>query len=255
MGTPLTCHAVMAQLLAQGHLTSYVDDATFSPLLDLLERFPDLCVQRVLAHLDPIDRTFLAQAGSACRAAVVASGLRRAGGPTVDESERIVWRVTHLMSEFCTSVERLAWAKANSCPCGARTSALAARGGRLEVLQWARERGCPWDGWTCAYAASGGHLEVLKWAREHGCDWDKPSGVGACTCSRAARGGHLEVLQWVREHHCPWDVFTCYEAAARGHLEVLKWAREHGCPWSKLQCAAASNNHPETLAWVRAQLP
>ena len=35
------------------------DNNTFSPLVDLAERFPELFAQKVLAHLDPIDRTFL----------------------------------------------------------------------------------------------------------------------------------------------------------------------------------------------------
>jgi hypothetical protein len=81
------------------------DNSTFFPLIDLLERFPDLFAQKVLAHLDPIDRTFLAQAGSACRAAVAASGLPRAGRWILN-----VRVVTHKVREFCTSVERLAWA-------------------------------------------------------------------------------------------------------------------------------------------------
>jgi hypothetical protein len=55
------------------------DNDVFSPLLDLLERFPDLFAQQVLQHLAPIDRTFLAQTGGVCRAAVVASDLPRAG--------------------------------------------------------------------------------------------------------------------------------------------------------------------------------
>jgi len=90
---------------------------TFSPLLDLLERFPDLFAQKVLRHLDLIDRTFVAQTGGACRAAVAASGLPRAGSSlTVDELGRSVCVVTHKLSDFCTSVERLAWAKASGCP-------------------------------------------------------------------------------------------------------------------------------------------
>jgi hypothetical protein len=54
-------------------------DNTFSPLRDLLERFPDLFAQKVLLLLDPINRTSLAQAGGPCRAAVAASDLPRAG--------------------------------------------------------------------------------------------------------------------------------------------------------------------------------
>ena len=90
---------------------------TVSPLLDLLERFPDLFAQKVLAHLDPIDRTFLAQTGGACRAAVAASDLPRAGTRR-EVLERTVWVVTHRLVRFCTSVERLAWAKKQRLPVG-----------------------------------------------------------------------------------------------------------------------------------------
>ena len=92
----------------------------------------------MLAHLDPIDRTFLAQASSACRAAVSASKLPRAGTSQVGQT---VWLVLHRLEEFCTSVERLAWAKA---------------------------AGCLWDWQTCRAAAAGGHLDALQWARAHG---------------------------------------------------------------------------------------
>jgi hypothetical protein len=56
-----------------GDGTANDDNDTFSPLLDLVQRFPDLFAQKVLAHLPPIDRNFVAQAGGACRAAVAAS--------------------------------------------------------------------------------------------------------------------------------------------------------------------------------------
>jgi hypothetical protein len=66
------------------------DNKCVFPLLDLLERFPDLFAQKVLQHLDPIDRTFLAQVGGACRAAVAAFDLPRVG--TSDEvMGRRVW--------------------------------------------------------------------------------------------------------------------------------------------------------------------
>ena len=174
--------------------------------------------------MDPIDRTFLAQAGSTCRAAVVASDMPRAGTREEVLEGTAVLVVTHEIMDFCTSVERLAWAKASGCPWVARTFAYVARHGRLDVLRWAREYKCPWDEWTCAYAAWGGHLEVLKWAREH-----------------------------LAGAPCPWDWSTCSNAAYGGHLDVLQWAREHGCPWSKWNCALYSRDHPETLAWVRAQ--
>jgi len=175
------------------------DNENFSPLLDLLERFPDLFAQNVLAYLAPIDRTFLAQTGGACRAAVAASNLPRAGtrrvevlGRTRATTRRVVlWVVTHKVREFCTSVERLAWAKASGCPWVARTCALAAQGGHLEVLKWAREHDCPWSEWTSLHAALGGHLEVLRWARGNGCPWSKRDCVNAAF-------QHPETRAWVR---------------------------------------------------------
>jgi len=221
------------------------DNDEIFPLLDLLQRFPDLFVLKVLAHLDPIDRTFLAQAGSACRAAVAASDLPRAGTRQVALG-RSVWVVRHKITEFCTSVERLAWAKASGCPWVAYACEVAALSGRLDVLQCARAHDCPWSSGTCTAAALRGHLEVLTWAREHGCPWD------SLTCAFAAGGGHLAVLRWARANDCPWGD-TCYYAASSGHLEVLQWARAHGGSWSKRECESASWRHPATLAWVLAQ--
>jgi hypothetical protein len=79
--------------------------------------------------------------------------------------------------------------------------------------------------------------------------------LGLCeTCHTAAAGGYLEVLKWLHITGCPWDSGTCSAAAKGGYLEML-WARAHGCPWSKQDCdfASAVHDHPETLAWVRAQ--
>jgi hypothetical protein len=70
-----------------------------SPLLDLLERFPNLFAQKVLRHLDPIARTFFAQAASACRAAVAAFDLPRAG-TREKVLGRGVWVVQHRLEEF-----------------------------------------------------------------------------------------------------------------------------------------------------------
>ena len=234
---------------AEGHGGgSANNDHTFSPLVDLLERFPDIFAQKVLRHLDPIDCTFLAQAGGACRAAVAASGLPREGTRRVVQGKSVLV-VTHRLVQFVTSVERLAWAKASGCPWTGRTCRIVARVGRLDVLRWAREQGCPWNVGTCEGAAEGGNLEVLKWLHEQGCPWY--TGNGCCTY--AARTGHLEVLQWAREHHCPWNEMTCYWPASHGHLELLQWARAHGCPWNKRDCESASWIYPETQAWVRAQ--
>ena len=190
-----------------------------SPVLaPLLEEWPDVLAAEVLTRLDSTDLAMFARVGPASRAAVVASGLPRAGtgggGPLK-------------LNEFCGSVQRLAWAKANDCPWVSATCALVARGGHPDVLRWAREHGCDWDELTCANAAAGGHLEVLVWAREHGCPWvEVEEGAGGYhmnCCACAAAHGHLEVLKWLREQSCPWDTATCaYRCARRalGGVEV-----------------------------------
>jgi len=191
------------------------------PLLDLLQT--DLFVKEILERLDPIDRTMLAQVGRPWLAAVLASGL-----PRLPNSLNSAFPRRLRLADYCTSGERLAWAKANGCSWGGETlrgsgsgngrfknpCALAAGGGHLEALQWARAHGCPWDSGSCARAAVGGHLQVLRWAREQGCPWN------ATTCREAAERGHLAVLQWAREQvpPCPWDASTCSAAARGGHL-------------------------------------
>ena len=132
-------------------------------LLRLLEELRDFFVEEVLRRLDPTARTMLARMGRPWLAAVLASGLPRAGKTA---------GVPLKLKEFCGSVELLAWAKDNGCPWKARTCALATAGGNLKVLQYAREHGCPWSKATCEYAARGGHLAVLVWAWERGCPWD-----------------------------------------------------------------------------------
>jgi len=190
---------------------------TFSLLDRLLEDLPEVVERFVLPALDPTALALLARVRRGWHAVVVSSSLPRAG-----ITEGAPFRVT----EFCGSVERLAWAKANGCPWDETTSYYAARNGRVEVLEWAREHHCPWDKWTCTFAAKGGHLDMLKWAREHHCPWDVQ------TCEAAAQGGHLDVLQWARERDCPWDESTCMCAAQSAPLEVLRWAMEHGAPVS-----------------------
>ena len=188
-------------------------------LLDLLQRFPDLFKKEVLERLDPTDRTMLAQVGWPWLAAVLASGL-----PRLPRGSRRRLR----LREFCTSAERLAWARANGCPWG-------------NVFSWFGSHN------PSALAAAGGHLEALQWAWEHDCPWDD------WTCTRAAEGGHQEVLRWAREHDCPWDEWTCAYAAAGGHLATLQWVRAHGCPWCTQTMRDISRPHPETEAWIWAQ--
>ena len=186
-----------------------------SPLLGpLLEEWSDVLAAEVLPWLPPTDLAMFARVGPATRAAVVYSELPRAGARG---GWRPRWRVAGggfleagpllKVEDFVGSVERLAWAKDNGCPWNARTSAIAARSGRVNLLRWAREHGCEWDEVTCEEAAMHGHLEVLKWAREHGCPWvevdEEDSNQIRTCCACAAAGGHLEVLKWLREQDCP----------------------------------------------------
>jgi hypothetical protein len=92
-----------------------------SPLLSFLEEYPDLFT----------DVAVFAQVGPPLLAAVVASGLPRAG--------KSVWVPLKLV-EFCGSVGRLAWARVNACPWDSRMCSLVAGAGHLGVLQWAREQ-------------------------------------------------------------------------------------------------------------------
>jgi hypothetical protein len=198
------------------------DSSPSPPLLELLERFPDLFLKEVLERLDPTTRAPLAGAGSAFLEVVFPRSIFPFGLPTrayITGGEARVFK----LGDFLGSAERLAWARANGCPWNRRTCQLAAARGKLEALQWMREQNCPWISYSFG------------------------------VCEAAAMGGHLAVLRWAREHDCPLAEATCYFAAARGHLAALQWARAHGCPWRKLECEDASEDHPETLAWVQQQ--
>ena len=120
-------------------------------------------MKHVLSRLDPTDCAILARVAKPWLAVVLANILPRAGKGGAVKLKLV---------DFVGSIERLAWAKDNGCPCEERTCFEAAAGGRLEVLRWMREHHCPWNEWTCAHAAKGGHLAVLKWAREHFCPWN-----------------------------------------------------------------------------------
>jgi hypothetical protein len=127
-------------------------DDTFLLLDRLLEDLPEVVQRFVLPALDSTAMALLARLGRVWRAVAVSSDL-----PCAGITEGVPLRVT----EFCGSVERLAWAKASGCPWDEMTCTYAARGGRIEALMWAREHDCPWDVCPCARAAEGGHLEVV----------------------------------------------------------------------------------------------
>ena len=79
-----------------------------SPLLGgLLGELAKVLAAEVLPRLDSTDLALFGRVGPASRAAVVASGLPRAG-----ETEGVPFQ----LNPFVGSVERLAWAKANGCP-------------------------------------------------------------------------------------------------------------------------------------------
>ena len=189
-----------------------------SPLLGPLLEMSPVFAAEVLPQVEPVGRALIAQVGRTSRAIVVASGLPRAG-----TSVGVPLKIQDLVE----SVELLAWAKENGCPWVARTCAVIARHGNLQVLRRARGHDCPWGESTCVAAAGGGHLEVLMWAREHGCPWsedlDELLDDDLDCCALAARGGHLDVLKWLRGHECPFDAYTCAAAAAGGHWNVLVW--------------------------------
>ena len=183
-------------------------------LFRLLDRQRDLFFE-VLQRLDPTARTMLSQVGRPWLAAVLASGLWRAG-----KTEGVPLK----LEEFCGSIGQLAWARANGCPCVRRTCSFVAGVGHLAVLQWAREHGCQWSSSTCTAAARGGHLAVLVWARGQDCPW------GTDACDEAAQAGHMEVMQWAREHSATWNENWVRRCAAKGgHEERLEsWLAEHG---------------------------
>jgi hypothetical protein len=169
-----------AEMSGNSHLTCVVsttehddgDNDTLPKLTRLAEELPDLFAREVLQRMDATTRAMLAETSRTFRAAVASTGLPRVR----HGSERLK------LEEFCSSVERLAWAKSRGCPWDEDTCALIAEGGHLEVLVWAREHGCPWNELTCVGAAWGGHLDVLVWARAHGCSWNE------ATCAYAAQG-------------------------------------------------------------------
>jgi len=76
---------------------------------------------------------------SLCLAAVATAAAEGGAAPDLPLAGKSAEVPLKLM-EFCGSVARLAWAKANGCPWGGTTCAYVAVEGRLEVLQWARGR-------------------------------------------------------------------------------------------------------------------
>ena len=142
------------------------DHDDFSPLLDLLQTFPDRFETYALERLDPTARASLARTGSAFWDVVYSISIFPFGLPRARTTRRSAARASSL---WTFSEPPSGWLGRRQT--GAR-GLRGARGGHLAALRWAREHGCPWDALTSCDAARGGHLAVLRWAREHDCPWN-----------------------------------------------------------------------------------
>ena len=154
----------------------------------------------MLPQLDPVARTVLAQVGRLWLAAVVDSGLSRAGksaGVPLRQARRIRQvrgavgvgegqRVSVGPDDVCTSSPRAGTWKC----CGGR-GCTTARGIR---------RRCP-------AAAYGGHLEVVEVGA------GAPLPVGLADVCVAAAGGHLEVVTWALSTFS-FDFKLCFQTCA-----------------------------------------
>lgn len=117
-----------------------------------LAEVPAVLETHVLTRLNLTDLAMLSRTSSACREAVVNSGLPRAGtevpAGVAGASWRRRWRLK--VDDFVGSVARLSWAKDNGCPWDKTTvERIVAGGCSLEVLKWAVEHECPgaWAEW------------------------------------------------------------------------------------------------------------
>jgi|AntAceMinimDraft_12_1070368.scaffolds.fasta_scaffold28691_1 hypothetical protein len=208
----------------------------------LLENHPDVFRDEILAYLSPTDCAMLARVNKRCAAAVMLSGVCRAG------SRR---ELPFRLRDFVVSAERLVWGEANNAPCGwdEATLLFVASFGSVETVCWLQERvECPMGEVLCAAAAAHGNFEVLRWALEQSYP------CGDYTFGSAASGGHLAIMQFLRERGCPWTQVTCADAAGGGHLEALQWLIEGGCPWdSRVGECAALGGHTHVLSWAFAR--
>jgi hypothetical protein len=95
---------------APGHarLDPSLADDEYSPLLDLLQRLPDLFHKEVLERLDSTARASLARTGSAFRDAVYPRSIFPFGLPLTTTPRGGSVRLFKL-KDFLESVERLAW--------------------------------------------------------------------------------------------------------------------------------------------------
>ena len=155
--------------------------------LDFLRtNFGDVLHAEVLARLDPTSRAALRHAGKPWAAAVSASSL--------------------CVKDFVGSVSRMKVAKELGCPWTARTCAVIAECGTLEVLQWAHREGCEWDWRTVRALALKADVDGLVWALSQGCEYSS--------------SGIEEVMRCIFQDPQLWRV---HNACARGRsLNGLK---------------------------------
>jgi hypothetical protein len=113
-----------------------------------------------MRQLNPVDRARLAGAVRAVDPNIGDLPLLSLGYVASSDLPRAGEVVRLELKEFCTSAERLAWAKA---------------------------RGCRWDVRTCEL--------LLKWERAHGCEWNEVH-----VRDIAAAGAHVEVLSWLDDN-------------------------------------------------------
>lgn len=71
--------------------------------------------------------------------------------------------------------------------------------GNLDMMKWMRANTCPWGVNTFAMAARKGYLPVLDWLKSEGCP------LGSSAWSKAIWGGRRSVLLWLQAQGCPFD--------------------------------------------------
>jgi len=199
---------------------AFVAQRNACPLLDLLQALPDLFEQEVLKRLDPTARTMLAQVGRPWLAAVVTA----AGGSAGSLGSRRCWlprlpkgvTVRLRLSEFCTSADRVAWAKANGCHQG---------GPKLSMSCVLKSKGIATPEQVVAYEAAGGVVQLGEPS------WVFSGGERTGSNSR------------VRDAHITLIIFGCHKlargcycalAGARCRLRSYgerQWQRPRGSAW------------------------
>ena len=96
------------------------------------------------------------------------------------------------------------------------------------VLKFLHRKGCPWDSKTTASAARRGKLEILKYAHENGCEIKLDSYTNIANNRFLHSGGCDSVLDYLEEVNCPWHPSVYIFAASCGNLNIIKKFHERG---------------------------